>query len=247
MIAQWVEDYGEDSDFVRVRVRGEFPQASWNQLIAQELVAHARKYKAKGYETLPRIIAADVARFGNCQSVIGMRQGRKFRFLGAYRGLDTAQFGDRIIEFIESEQPDATIIDADGLGAGTVDHIRFRGYRDRMFEFHGGNPATNTREYFNKRAECWGLTRDWLKAGAEIPDDPELETDLTGPEYGFTPKNQIQLEKKEEMMLRGLSSPDKGDTLAMTFGETIRAKPRPKPAEPLQLGDGGPSDGGWMA
>jgi hypothetical protein len=26
---------------------------------------------------------------------------------------------------------------------------------------------------------------DWLKAGAEIPDDPELEIGLTGPQYGL--------------------------------------------------------------
>jgi hypothetical protein len=25
--------------------------------------------------------------------------------------------------------------------------------------------------YFNKRTEVWGWMRDWLKAGAEIPDD----------------------------------------------------------------------------
>jgi hypothetical protein len=72
--------------------------------------------------------------------------------------------------------------------------------------------------YFNHRAEVWGLMRAWLKDGAEIPDDPELETDLTGPEYHFSSKNQIQLEKKEDMKSRGLSSPDVGDMLAMTFG-----------------------------
>ena len=35
--------------------------------------------------------------------------------------------------------------------------------------------------------------------------------------YGFTAKNQIQLEKKEDMKKRGLASPDCGDALAMTF------------------------------
>jgi hypothetical protein len=72
--------------------------------------------------------------------------------------------------------------------------------------------------YFNHRAEVWGATAAWLKAGGcQIPDDPQLEIDLTGPQYGYSSKSQIQLERKEDMKSRGLASPDFGDTLAMTF------------------------------
>ena len=35
-IATWVHDYGEDSDFVRVRVKGEFPRAGTMQFIDSE-------------------------------------------------------------------------------------------------------------------------------------------------------------------------------------------------------------------
>jgi hypothetical protein len=38
---QWVRDYGEDSDFVRVRVRGVFPHAGSMQFISSELVEAA--------------------------------------------------------------------------------------------------------------------------------------------------------------------------------------------------------------
>jgi len=49
--------------------------------------------------------------------------------------------------------------------------------------------------------------RDWFHNGSvEIPDDPELEVDLTGPEYGFSSKNQIHLELKEDMT--GVIAPD---------------------------------------
>jgi hypothetical protein len=71
----------------------------------------------------------------------------------------------------------------------------------------------------------WGKMRDYLKEGAEIPDDPELHSDLTGPEYGFTPKQQIQLEKKEDMKRRGLASPDCADSLALTFAFGFRQLP----------------------
>lgn len=48
---------------------------------------------------------------------------------------------------------------------------------------------------------------EWLQAGAEIPDDAEMEVDLTGVQYGYSSKSQIQLERKEDMKSRGLASP----------------------------------------
>jgi hypothetical protein len=81
--------------------------------------------------------------------------------------------------------------------------------------------------YHNKRAECWMLMRDWLKAGAEIPDDPELAIDLSGPEYGFSNKNQIQLEKKE--------TPDLGDALAMALAVKVGCKAETRAPAYLQL------------
>src|SRR6185312_15461184 len=83
---KWVEDYGEDSDFVRVRVRGEFPRAGSNQFIPSDVVSMCRKYRAEGYQHLPKILSVDVARFGDDQTVIGYRQGRKSGILAKFRG-----------------------------------------------------------------------------------------------------------------------------------------------------------------
>ena len=41
---QWVEEYGEDSDFVKVHVRGLFPMSEDNQLISRELAEEAFKH-----------------------------------------------------------------------------------------------------------------------------------------------------------------------------------------------------------
>jgi len=241
---KWVADYGEDSDFVRVRVRGEFPRSGSNQFIPSDVVAAARKYRAEGYEGLPKIGACDVARFGDDQSVIGDRQGRMARIIAKYRNLDTVQLAERCIEYIERESPDAFVVDGDGIGAGVYDYIKHRGYANKLVlvEFHGGHVANDTQTYFNKRAEVWGMVRDWLKAGAEIPDDPELDTDLTAPEYGFSGKGQIQLEKKDDMKKRGLSSPDCGDMLAMTFGVTVMKRPALAAPNYQQFGSNS-----WMA
>lgn len=232
-IQKWIEDYGEDSDFVRIRVRGEFPRAGSNQFIPSDAVAACRKFKAEGMDGLPKILSVDVARFGDDQSVIGYRQGRKSAILKKFRGLDTVQVGQRVMELIDDAEAngkpfDAMVIDGDGLGAGTIDYIHLHGYQRKvpLFEFHGNGEPVDTKKYYNKRAESWGKMRDALKAGMEIQDDPELETDLVGPLYGFSSNQQIQLERKEDMKKRGLASPDCGDMLAMTFSVEIVPKPR---------------------
>lgn len=236
-IAKWIEDYGEDSDWVRIRVRGEFPRAGTNQFIPSDIVAAARKAHYDAPTLLPRIGACDVARFGDDQSVIGDRQGRKARIWKRYRGLDTVQLSERCIEYIDANLPAAFVIDGDGLGAGVYDYLKHRGYdrKTLLVEFHGGNSPNDPQTWYNKRAECWGSMRDWLAAGAEIPDDPELDADLTGLEYdtanGKRQHGSIILEDKDSLKSRGLRSPDSADMLAMTFGVKI-APQRPSSVMP---------------
>lgn len=227
-VDQWVSDYGEDSDFVRIRVRGEFPRAGSNQFISGEYVEQCAAYKAEGYESQAKILAVDVARFGDDSSVLCLRQGRKTWPLIKYKGLDLMALSSRVIECIDNHKPDAVVVDGVGIGAGVVDRLKQLGYGDLVTELNGGSTPLDADVYFNRRAELWGLMRDALKAGFEIPDDRELRDDLIGPEYGFDAKQRIQLEKKEDMKKRGLSSPDCGDALAMTFAVKAR-KHKPPP------------------
>lgn len=231
-IAQWIEDFGEDSDYVRVKVRGEFPRASADQFIATDVVAAARKRNVGDQSKAWKILSVDVARKGDDQSVIGYRQGLLAKILAKHRGIDTQELGARVVQTIKAENPRACVIDGDGVGGGVYDYVEHH-LADWMkahpaftlVEFHGGSTPIDSYMYYNKRAECWGLMRDWLVTG-QIPNDPELETDLTGPEYFHSNKDQIQLEKKDDMRSRGVASPDCGDMLAMTFGVTPTPKTR---------------------
>jgi hypothetical protein len=72
---------------------------------------------------------------------------------------------------------------------------------------------------------------------------PELVSDLTAPKYFFSNKQQIQLERKEDMKKRGLASPDCGDMLAMTFAVKIFPKPVQEMSEVIY---GGVLNQGWM-
>lgn len=214
-IDAWIADYGLDSDFVKVRILGEFPSQSANQFISTADVDKCIAYKAEGCEAMPKILAADIARFGDDQSVICKRQGRKVGPFKSWRGLDLMASADRIAKEIDEWEPDAAVIDETGIGAGVVDRLTQLGYD--VFGFNGGERPNDADTYKNRRVEIWGLMRDALRSRLELPDDYDLKQDLIGPEYSFTSSQQLMLERKEDMKRRGLSSPDKGDALAMTW------------------------------
>jgi hypothetical protein len=238
-----VKAHGEDSYHVRIWIRGEFPLVGSDQFISPADIDAARNATAAGFETLPKILSCDVARYGDDQTVIGYRQGRKALILEKLRGKDTVFVAERVIYWQQEIGADATVIDGDGLGAGTVDHIKHRGFDKRLFEFHGGASANDSAKYFNRRSEVWGEMREWMP-NADIPDDPELADDLVGPLYDYNSKGQICLEKKDDMKERGLASPDCGDMVAMTFAVKVAA---PRPAPPPQYRYPGEQSQGWMS
>jgi len=63
-IATWVQDYGEDSDFVRVRIKGEFPRAGTMQFIDSERVQQAVERELFKNPTAALIMGVDIARQG---------------------------------------------------------------------------------------------------------------------------------------------------------------------------------------
>lgn len=223
-LQQWIEDYGEDSDFVRVRVRGLFPRSGGNQLVAAGLVeaAVARKLPVGEYAGAPKVLGVDVARFGDDKSSLIRRQGLLASGPRSFHGLDLMTFAGIVAEEIDRWRPDAVYVDQGGMGAGVVDRLRQLGKR-RVYGVDFGGTAEAPETYHNKRAEMWCRMRDWLRQGALPPDSPELLGDLTGPEYGFSgDKGRIILEKKQDMKKRGLASPDCGDALALTFAGPAR-------------------------
>jgi len=242
--ARQVEAHGEDSYHVRIWIRGEFPLVGADQFIPPDLIDKARHAKSEGHEGIAKILSCDVARFGDDQTVIGYRQGRKAVILEKLRGKDNVFVAERILHWREIEKPEAIVVDGDGNGGGVVDQIKARGLGQGLFEFHGGATANDARKYRNRRTEIWGLCRDWLAAYPEIPNDPELGDDLVGPLYSYNDKGQIELEPKDNMKERGLSSPDCGDMLAMTFAVTVLAKPKTEPPPMYYPGERSES---WMS
>jgi hypothetical protein len=221
---RWIADYGEDSDFVRVRVRGIFPRIDAESFIPFDVACGAveREVTAQGGAV---VIGVDVGRFGDDPSCIYPRCGRDglSRPVEIYYGDDTMTLAGKVAAAFLRHGATICMVDEGGVGGGVVDRLRQLRIPVIGVDF-GSKPdgfSADGVKYANKRAEIWGELKDWLVHGS-IPnivtgENVVLTDELTAPTYTLTAKEAIQLESKKEMRARGVPSPNVADALACTF------------------------------
>ncbi|MDX8537053.1 terminase [Mesorhizobium abyssinicae] len=221
-----VDDHGEDSDIVKVRVRGQFPAQSAMQFISEADADKARKVhlRKEQYSFAPVILGVDPAWTGDDKLEIMLRQGLYSKSLATIERNDNDVEVANLIARLEDEhQADAVFVDA-GYGTGIVSAGQVMGRSWRLIWFSGKSVDEG---YLNQRAYMWGQKKKWLKQGGAIdPADEGLYQDIVGPETVARLDGKIQLESKEDMKERGLPSPNKGDALALTFAEPVAKKDR---------------------
>jgi hypothetical protein len=225
LIKQWADDWGEDSDFFRVRVKGMFPKGGDMQFIPNDYVMGAMAAGPGRYlGNDPLICGIDVARGGDDNCMIQFRRGRDAVSEKTYRipgekSRDSMRVVSLVTEVLKRHRPDVTFLDETGLGGPIADRLNQLGYHVVGVNF--GSKADDEKYYRNKAAEMWARMRDWLKDGGAIPDNNQLEQELTSREYGHNEKNQLVLERKVDMKKRGLGSPDWADAFALTFAYAV--------------------------
>lgn len=232
----WVKAHGEDSDFVRVRVRGVFPRIEASSFIGHDLAKDATTREIPEWNSGPRVLGVDVARFGDDASLVVCRQGYDARSFepAVFYGLDTMQLATRVANLFSRWGCTTVLVDAGGVGGGVVDRLRQMRVPVLEVDFGSKPDGTNAEDtgikYFNKRAEIWGAMRTWLEKGA-IPEnigsgyERTTITELSSPNYTISTREEIQLESKKDMRRRGVASPNWADALACTFAFPIYQPP----------------------
>ena len=214
------EEYGADSDMYRVRVLGDFPNASDLQFMPHSTIEAAlgKHLKDNEYSFAPKILGVDVAMFGGDRSVIVLRQGLYSTILFQHRGIAPEDLAARTAALEDEHQTDGIIVDATGVGEAVISSLRLMNRTPIPFYAAGKSLLENCH---NRRAEVWYKMRDWFKSGGAIPDNSDLKDDLLAPEFSINTSNKIQLERKTDMKKRGAASPDLADALALTFASDI--------------------------
>lgn len=214
-------DEGMSENLIQQEYYCLFTASAENILIPLEIVQAAtrRINTPAAYQFAPIVIGADVARFGDDQSVIYIRQGLHTIDIQAYRNMDLMVFAEKISVQIRNHSPQAVFVDSIGVGAGVVDRLRMMGWRN-IVEVNAAS-ASSEPVYKNKRAEMWARTLEWLKSGGDIPNNPQLIIDLTSVEYKYDTADRLMLEKKEDMKKRGVMSPDIAEALAVSLAYPV--------------------------
>lgn len=241
---QIIAEYGPDSKQAKVEVYGQFPSDGDDQFIPPSFVETAAVRPKWRDDSAPCILGVDPARSGADSTVIVARQGRDLVAVRRYQGEDTMETVGRVIDAIEEFRPALVVLDEGGLGYGILDRLkeqRYKVVRGVNFSWKSKTPQM----YANKRAELWGLMRDWLQT-AHIPQDRQLKADLLAPHQKPNSSGSIQLESKKEMKSRGLASPDAADALACTFAFPVASRdPRAKSAN-IRVTQGNGIVNSWM-
>jgi hypothetical protein len=184
--------------------------------ILPDVIMSARRCETEAHG--PLLIGVDPARYGDDRTSIIRRRGRVAYKLENHLKKSTMEIAGMVHRIIVEEQPDKVFIDVVGLGAGVYDRLVELGHDAVVVAANAANSALDDRKYCNRRAEMWGMMKQWMiEQPAQIPDDDALHADLCGPKYTFDSNGRLVIEKKELMKKRGIRSPDSADALALTF------------------------------
>lgn len=220
-IQQDIEDWGLDSDYIRVNVLGEFPTADSDTLISQALVEAARIRKAEGCERYRPVWGVDVARFGDDRTVVVSRRHRRVEDVTTWRGLDLMQTAGRIKamwdEAKDDDRPETILVDSIGLGAGVVDRLRELDLPVRGVNV-AESPAVKAK-FHRLRDQMYWKGREWFETREVECTHPGIGAELADVLYGFTSAGQIKIESKDDIKERLGRSPDEGEGFLLSLME----------------------------
>lgn len=207
---------GRDNNWVKYAILGEFPDRSLNTLLGvEEVEAAMNRHVAEDvYEFAQKRLGVDVARFGGDETVIFPRQGLVAFRPATMRNARSHEIAARVAKAKADWGAELEFVDGTGgYGSGVVDSLQVAGHTPYEVQFAG---KADDPRYYNKRAEIWFRMAEWVKKGGVLPKDASLVRELTEPLYYYQ-DGKIRLEEKDQIKKRLGMSPDRADSLALTF------------------------------
>lgn len=253
LIQQWIDDYGIDSDFVKVRILGLPPSASELQYIDKGRIDLARKRAAVALPDDPLVAGFDVSGGGKAWNVIRFRRGldgnpgiEPIRIPGE-KDPDRSQRVGICAELLSDKRPGrqlaALFVDA-AFGAAIVVRLQALGFTN-VFEVNFGAPSPDPH-CLNMRAYMWMKAKEHMLLGS-IADDDELCSQLALPGYHINNSGKLVIESKQDIQERGEHSPDDADAFCLTFARNVAPPRRISYETPRSISNYSSGDGGWMA
>lgn len=248
--ARWMEkEYGRDSPGYKVRVLGEFPDQTDNQIVATALVnLGIARWLVNGFEQSdePLAIGVDPAAKGSDPAVIQPVRGHHAYLPTVMQGmLEPEQIAAATMEALDRYRmpwDGVTVINVDSvaIGLGTVAALRAcPGYGKRFVvrALNGGELAEKHRRGvdFNLRTQMWFQLRKWLKEGGTLPPTVKgLKKEILAQTYSIDGQRRNVATGKEIMRKVLKHSPNHADALCLAIHP---GKPSPSADEWLFASD----------
>lgn len=242
-IASLDRKYGKQSNVVRVRVDGEFPEQEDDIFIISSSVEHCCMLDLPEDTAIKKIsFGVDVARYGSDETVIAQNVGGKITLPVMFQGKSLMTTAGKVVQLYRKVIPDYPAykgniyvnIDDTGLGGGVTDRleeVKLEENLNRMvinpINAAARVPDDTVQAGKNKIKACdiyddmttylWGTVKELLAEEAiSLENDNDLIGQLTCRKYRLTSRGKIRLESKDEMKKRGIASPDRADAVALS-------------------------------
>ena len=192
-----IKVYGEDSDYVRIRILGQFPRHGLMEFFSAAEIDAAMSREVYVDPQSPMALGVDVARYGRNNSVLFPRKGRDARTTErkVFNGINTVELSNWVFDCWTQWHPDGIFIDGGGVGGGVVDQCRAKQLFVWEIQFGAKDSITGTtnnntgEKYANMRAAMHGALRSWLPGGALSKDD-DLRTAMLAIRYTLISKTR---------------------------------------------------------
>lgn len=122
------------------------------------------------------------------------------------------------VDEIKSINADETFIDDTGVGGGVTDRCNEQNMS--VFGIREGGSAKNSDIFANVKAENYFALKTWCQKGGRILRNQDWYQ-LCEVKYKRNSSGRTQLEPKDELIKRGVPSPDVADAGSLTFNEVI--------------------------
>jgi phage terminase large subunit len=215
--------YGEESAFFESRVRGQFPQQVQDALypVTRLMAARAKPREQLDDGVSPVIVGIDVAGPGKDETAVTVRCGPNIIAHQAWRERDAAKQQGAVVNFLERWRGRIQCINVDTTGMGHYFPTALSGNVIQPINF-GEAPRNRGKSWAvqcaNRKAEMYWRTRELLEAGEIRGLDDEMISQAAQVRFFYDVRGQVAIEPKEAAARRGVSSPDRWESVVLAFG-----------------------------
>jgi hypothetical protein len=252
-------EYGEESAFFKVRIKGEFVIGEAGKIISLQVITEAQARWIDTPAVGQLFVGIDPAGSSGLgdESVFAVRRGQKISSLHARRGLTPEGHLVELLGILGDEklprEVAVVVVDRDGEVGARV-FAQLAGYLEThadAFALVGvrgslRRVADKYRLFDTVRDELWGNLRDWLKAGGAIPEDAKLAKELHAPEGSGEVSDKTKVTPKPKLREKLGRSPDRADAVCLAVWEKglslngpteiAQGEPMPEPDEARTIG-----------